>query len=76
LTLIENADYFIRVVDLPLGVGGVVTPNEDGTFSIYLNARNSDRKQRSSCDHEVRHIQHDDFYRDVPVDQAEKEASG
>lgn len=73
--IIENADYFVRVVDLPAGVGGLVTPNDDGTFSIYVNARNSREKQKKSCDHEVGHIEHDDFYRDVPIEQMEKEAN-
>ncbi len=71
MTLIENADFFIRVVDLPLGVGGVVTPNDDGTFSIYLNARNSARKQRSSCSHEVGHIEKDDFYNGKSIGEVE-----
>lgn len=71
---IENVDYFVRVVDLPVGVGGIVTPNDDGTFSIYINARDARAKQVKSCNHEVRHIEHDDFYRDVPLEQMEREA--
>lgn len=72
--ILEGCDYFVRVVDLPIGVGGMVSPNPDGTYSVYLNARNSRLKQLRSCDHEVDHIAHDDFYRDVPIEQIEKEA--
>lgn len=75
MVILEGCDYFVRVVDLPVGVGGMVTPNDDGTYSVYINARNSRLKQLRSCDHEVGHIEHDDFYRDVPIEQMEKEAN-
>lgn len=75
--LIEGADYFVRVVDFPVCTcGGAVTPNEDGTFTVLLNARLSHSQQMRSIKHERSHIEHDDFYRPVPVEQAEKEASG
>ena len=68
---IENADYFVRILDLPHGVGGMVTPNDDGTFSVYLNARNSHEKQRHTCDHEIRHIERDDFWNGKPIEEVE-----
>lgn len=73
---IEGADFFVRVIPFPAGCGcdGAVTPNDDGTFSVYLDARTTAERQRRACDHEVRHIEHDDFYRDAPISQIEQEA--
>ena len=68
---LENADYFVRLVDLPYGVGGCVTPNDDGTFSVYINARCSTGKQRESYKHELRHIERNDFYNGMPIEQIE-----
>lgn len=74
--LIEGVDFFVRVVNFPVdsGCDGSVTPNSDGTFSIYLDARTTSERRRLACDHEIRHITHNDFYRDVPVCQMEAEA--
>lgn len=62
--ILENADYFIRVVNLPIGVHGFVVPNDDGTFSVYINARDSHVRQRQACRHEKKHIARNDFSRD------------
>ena len=68
---VPGADYFVRVVDLPPAVGGMVTVNEDGTFSVYINARNSEEKQKKSLAHEVKHITDEDFYSGKSVDEIE-----
>lgn len=71
MTYLDGADFFVRIVDLPVGVGGCVAPNDDGTFSVYINARSSCRKQRESYKHELRHIERDDFYNGLPIEQIE-----
>lgn len=62
--LIEGADYFVRVVPFPSGCGcdGSVTPNDDGTFSIYLDSRTNRERQMLAYDHEIKHVVGDDFY--------------
>lgn len=70
--LIENADYFIRYMDLPPGIFAFVTPNDDGTFSIYLDPRRSHEQQLADCRHEIRHIVNDDFYNGLPISEVEK----
>ena len=71
---IEGTDYFVYVVDFPdCRAGGLVTPNDDGTFSVYLNARLSREKNSASAAHERRHIARDDFYRDASVEEVEGE---
>ena len=61
MTYLDGADYFVRVVDLPIGVGGCVSPNPDGTYNVYINARSDRRRQWESYKHEVRHIERNDF---------------
>ena len=74
--LIEDADYFIRIVDFPVGCGcdGIVTPNDDSTYSIYLDARTTHERRLSACSHEVNHIEHNDFDDCRTIEQAEREA--
>lgn len=69
--LIEGADYFIRIADFPVGIHGFVVPNDDGTFSVYINARDSRVRQRQACRHEKKHIARNDFSRDDVHDAEE-----
>lgn len=69
--MIEGADFFVRLVDLPCAIGGMVTPNEDGTYSVYLNARRTRAQNRASADHEVRHMALDDLYSDRSIEEVE-----
>lgn len=72
MTYLENADYFVRLVDLPIGVNGMVSPNDDGTFSVYLSSRNDSEKQLDCYFHEIAHIENDDFYSEKSIDEIEK----
>ena len=65
--ILANADYFVYYEDFPPTVRGVVTPNDDGTFSIFLNSRLSDSQKLLTYLHEVRHIENDDFYNGKPL---------
>ena len=60
---IEGVDFFVRVVDFPIGSGcdGAVTPNSDDTYSVYLDARTTRERQKTACDHERSHIWNNDF---------------
>ena len=61
-TPLEGADFFIRLVPFPTTkCGGAVTPNDDGTYSVYINSRLDRRRQRKAADHELEHIKNDDF---------------
>ena len=65
--LIEGADYFIRYMELPRGIFAFVTPNDDCTFSVYLDPRRSHDQQVEDIEHELRHILRDDFYNGLPL---------
>ncbi len=71
MTYLDGADFFVRIVDLPVGVGGCVSPNADGTYNVYINACYNIERQRESYKHELRHIERDDFNSGLPIEQIE-----
>ena len=58
---IEGVDYFVYFVPMHGSIGGYVTPNPDGTFSVYLNERLSREKNMKTMRHEYQHMVNDDF---------------
>lgn len=73
--LIENADYFVRLVPFPPGVvDGFVVQNGDGTFSVYLDANADEEHRRVALEHELNHIRLDHFHSEKPKDVIEREA--
>lgn len=71
MTYLPGVDYFVYYDVFPMAIRGLVTPNDDGTFSIYLNRRYPSSVLRKTFRHEVDHVQNDDFYNEIPVDQVE-----
>lgn len=72
MKLIEGADYFVRVVPFPVDrVGGMVSPNDDDTYSIYLNGNLDLYRQRKALRHELDHIYKGDFYNGLPITDVE-----
>lgn len=60
---------------MPLTVHGMVVPNNDGTFDIYINGLLSPERMEEALAHELEHIREDHMYRmDCPVAQLETEA--
>ena len=62
MRLLEEIDYFIRIVPLPWEIRGMTATNPDGTFSIYLNSRNTYGQNQKAKQHELDHIENEDFY--------------
>ena len=56
-------------------VKGAVTPNDDGTYSIFINANQSDEGIMRTYYHELSHILNNDFEKH-DVQQIEAEAHG
>ena len=69
-------DYFVRVIELPRAVRGVTVPNDDGTFSVYINSLYDDGIQRETLEHELAHLARDHFYKAGSIAVQEAEASG
>lgn len=55
-------EIWIRYVDLPCRVNGITVQDENGFYNVYINARLSIAAQREAIEHELTHINRDDFY--------------
>lgn len=67
--VIEDADYFIRVVPFPKGCGckAMVLLNDDSTYSVYADPTAT----REDYLHELRHLERDDFFNNRPITEIE-----
>jgi len=65
----------VRLIAFPPGrIDGWVSPNDDGTFSIYLDENADDPHRRAALEHELRHIELDHFYCSKQIEAIESEA--
>ena len=60
----------VYYVDFPTKVHEMVTLNEDGSYSIFINGRLSHAAQLKAYKHALNHIRNDDFYK--PIDELNK----
>ena len=71
MTLIEGRDIFVHIVDLNGKVSEAVTENEDGTYTIFIDAQLAPAAQRARYEHAMRHIRSCDFEKtDVQIIEA------
>lgn len=68
-------DYGNNVQFLKMPVPELVTPNEDGSYTIFLKANMSDEKTLEAYKHALKHITDDDFYK-ADVNDIESHAHG
>lgn len=66
----DECDFFVRLVKLE-AVSGAVIPNDDGTYSMYLNINDPLDKQLDTYWHEYEHIAFDDFDSDKDIAEIE-----
>lgn len=72
LTLpMDDCDFFIHLEDLPLGVGGFVSTNSDGTYTMVLNRNHLYEQQQEDYWHEYMHLACDDFGNGRPIGEIE-----
>ena len=64
---LEGSDYYIYVVKLPKGIFAMVLPNDDGTFSMYLDSRRTWEQWLNDYEHELWHLIRDDLYTGKPL---------
>lgn len=64
-------DYQIVLLDIP--TNEAVTVNEDGSYTIFINARLTKEQQTRSYFHAMKHILGEDFEK-MNVQKIEKEA--
>ena len=59
---LDNEDVFVEIIDLgPTSIPETIVKNDDGSYTICINARYSFEKQQESVRHAIRHLQHNDF---------------
>ena len=71
-----ETECFVRLVDLPWGVRGFTTPNDDGSYNIYLNSRLTRSELLRAERHERRHVELGHFQSELPAEILEREADG
>lgn len=54
-------DYQVRLINFPSKTKEAVTKNEDGTYTIFIDAALSRDEQQKRFRHAMRHILSDDF---------------
>lgn len=71
---IEDADYFIHVVDFPVPVAAMLRENpEDGTYSVYLNAKRDSLQRIDDYEHELWHMIRGDLEGEKDIKDIEPE---
>ncbi len=51
----------VRLIDMPTRVKGYTQEDDDGTYTIFINARLSIEQQREAYLHELKHLMQKDF---------------
>lgn len=74
LTFALPENCAVRLIDLDVRVGGLLSVGEDGFINIYLNARLSRDQQLRALRHELAHYARDDLYSDADIREAERAA--
>lgn len=57
----DNDNIVVIVRDMPIGTHGVTVPNEDGSYTVFINARDAINQQQEAYEHEISHINNCDF---------------
>jgi len=58
-----NENIMIVYTELPSGINEAVTPNADGSYTIFISTMISADKQKQAYAHALWHIKNDDFSR-------------
>lgn len=69
--MISKGELTVHLVNLPCEVRGASCENSDGSFSVFINARHSDSRQRQAFLHEMMHIHFKDFHNEIDIDKVE-----
>lgn len=67
-------DYIgVYLVDLPHSIRGFTKMNKDGSYTMLINARLNSEMQLQTYNHEMMHINNEDYDNRVDVDKTEYE---
>jgi len=68
-------NYTVRLIDMPVAEGGMISEDPDGHVNIYINARWSTTGQLSAAWHEYEHFINDDINNNDDIHTVENRAS-
>ena len=71
----EQHDLTIVFLALPMNVDGVITVNDDCSYTAFINNKKCPDRQAQAYKHALEHIKNGDF-RDGNVQEIEKKAHG
>ena len=64
MVILNNIDYQIRLIDFKNGkIREMVVPNEDGSYTIFIESNLSREEQQKAFIHAMSHICNNDFER-------------
>ena len=63
--------YTVRLVDMPVNQGGMISEDPDGHINVYINARLSDAGRHTAAAHEWEHWYNDDLHNDRDIREVE-----
>lgn len=61
--LVEGQDFVIRRLDMQTAkIDGCCVSDADGVSTIIINTRVCQKRQEKAFEHELKHLENDDFY--------------
>lgn len=70
--MLTDGDYIVRMINLPGDINSAVRLSEDGFGNIYINDQLSPKEKRKAFDHEIRHLEREDFWNGLPISEIER----
>ena len=58
-----DSNLIFKFIDFPTKVGACITPNEDDTYTIFINSRLSIQQQAKALKHELKHYFNNDLHK-------------
>lgn len=65
-------NLYLRYLDLPCTIKGLTIQDEEGNYNIYLNSRLTYEANLKTLQHEINHINNNDFTNPIHVSKMEK----
>ena len=64
-------EIHVRIKQMPVTVGAIVSVDPDGDYNAYVNASLSREEQLKALAHELIHAGREDLYNDAPIEEVE-----
>lgn len=67
-----EGEYVVRMVNMTGDLHGATRLSKDGFANIYINDQLAPNARRKAFDHEIKHIENNDFYNECAIDEIER----